>query len=176
MSLVALARAAAVSASMLSAVERGEKAPTVMVLSRIADGLDLPLSVLLGLAEPSTATLLRASDQPVIIEPEGWRRTILTPMITGVSFEWIEVELPAGVAPAAYDAYAPGSHEFVHVLSGELLVDLEHESFRLGDGDTLHFRADTVHRYRNESKEPCVYAVAAIIARARHARNSRAPD
>ena len=43
LTLQELAGAAAVSASMLSSVERGRKAPTIVVLARIADGLGVPL-------------------------------------------------------------------------------------------------------------------------------------
>ncbi len=43
-----LAAAAAVSASMLSSVERGRKAPTIVVLARIADGLGVPLGELIA--------------------------------------------------------------------------------------------------------------------------------
>ena len=47
LTLQELAAAAAVSASMLSSVERGQKAPTIVVLARIADGLGVPLSELI---------------------------------------------------------------------------------------------------------------------------------
>ena len=52
LTLQELAGAAAVSASMLSSVERGRKAPTVVVLARIADGLGVPLGDLIAARRP----------------------------------------------------------------------------------------------------------------------------
>ena len=70
-----LAAAAAVSASMLSSVERGQKAPTIVVLARIADGLGVPLNELIA-GGGSPVIVRRAGQQDVIDEPGGWRREI----------------------------------------------------------------------------------------------------
>jgi transcriptional regulator with XRE-family HTH domain len=74
----ALAKEAGVSVSMLSAIERGEKTPTVVVLSRIADGLGLSLSRLLADLETDRVIVRRAADQDHVAEPGGWHRTVLT--------------------------------------------------------------------------------------------------
>src|SRR2546422_10201339 len=47
LTLQTLADRSGVSVSMLSSVERGAKAPTIVVLDRIADGLGVPLTRLL---------------------------------------------------------------------------------------------------------------------------------
>ncbi len=120
-----LAAAASVSVSMLSAVERGQKAPTVVVLARIADGLRLPLARLIE--EPGEPRLVvrRAAEQDVSVhEPGGWRRVILSPVIPGVNFEWIRSTLPPGCDAGRFPAYAPGSHEFVAVDTGTLRLSL----------------------------------------------------
>src|SRR3989337_885444 len=52
MTLAELAAGAEVSVSMLSSVERGQKAPTVVVLSRIAGGLGIGLADLIADPEP----------------------------------------------------------------------------------------------------------------------------
>ena len=96
MTLQDLAGASSVSVSMLSAVERGQKAATVTVLDRIASGLGISLPELIALAADSGVIVRRAADQDVIDEPGGWRRTILTPVVPGVNFEWIRTTLPAG--------------------------------------------------------------------------------
>lgn len=161
-----LAEAAAVSASMLSSVERGRKAPTIVVLARIADGLAVPLDQLIA-GGGSRVIIRRAGQQDVIDEPAGWRREILTPVIPGVNFEWIRTTLPPGVDPGPFPAYAPGSHEFVLVDSGTLRLTIGPEDFTLHAGDSAYFPADTVHRYASLSSGPCVYYVAALIMRPR---------
>jgi len=166
LTLQELAEAGGVSASMLSSVERGRKAPTIVVLARIADGLGVPLGELIAGAR-SRVVVRRAGQQDVIDEPAGWRREILTPVIPGVNFEWIRTTLPPGVDPGPFPAYAAGSHEFVVVESGTLRLTAGPEDFTLHAGDSLYFPADTMHRYANPGGVPCVYYVAALIMRPR---------
>jgi XRE family transcriptional regulator, regulator of sulfur utilization len=168
MTLQDLARASSVSVSMLSAVERGQKAATVTVLDRIASGLGLSLTALIAAAADSRVILRRAAEQDVISEPGGWQRTILTPVVPGVNFEWIRTVLPAGCDAGWYPAYAPGSHEFVVVDSGMLRLRLDDREIDLSAGDSVYFAADTTHGYANPGTGPCTYHVAAIIMRPRH--------
>jgi XRE family transcriptional regulator, regulator of sulfur utilization len=167
MTLQALADASAVSVSMLSAVERGQKAATVTVLDRIASGLGISLASLIAGAADGTVIVRREGEQDVISEPGGWQRTILTPVVAGVNFEWIRTVLPAGCDAGWYPAYAPGSHEFVVVDSGTLRLRLDDREIDLGAGDSAYFAADTRHGYANPGTSPCTYHVAAIIMRPR---------
>ena len=169
LALSALARDAGVSVSMLSSIERGEKTPTVVVLSRIADGLGLSLSRLLADLETDRVILRRAADQDHVAEPGGWHRTVLTPVVPGVNFEWIRTTLPPGCDAGDFPAYAPGSHEFVAVESGELCLGVGEAEYVLAAGDSLYFPADTTHSYANRTGNPCVYHVAALIMRPRSA-------
>ena len=161
-----LAGAAAVSASMLSSVERGRKAATIVVLARIADGLAVPLTELIA-PGGSRVIVRRAGSQDVIDEPGGWRREILSPVVPGVNFEWIRTTLPPGADPGPFPAYAPGSHEFVLAESGTLRLTIGPEHVTLQAGDSVYFPADTMHRYANPGSTPCVYYVAALIMRPR---------
>ena len=169
LTLQELAEAGAVSASMLSSVERGRKAPTIVVLARIADGLGVPLGELIA-GDVRRVVVRRAGQQDVVDEPAGWRREILTPVIPGVNFEWIRTTLPPGVDPGPFPAYAAGSHEFVVVEAGTLQLTIGSEDFTLHAGDSVYFPADTMHRYANAGGVPCVYDVAALIMRPRGRR------
>jgi len=139
LTLQELAAAGAVSASMLSSVERGRKAPTIVVLARIADGLGVPLDGLI-VGDGSRVIVRRAGQQDVIDEPAGWRREILTPVIPGVNFEWIRTTLPPGVDPGPFPAYAAGSHEFVVVEAGTLQLTIGSEDFALHAGEAGGFQ------------------------------------
>jgi XRE family transcriptional regulator, regulator of sulfur utilization len=167
MTLQDLAHASSVSVSMLSAVERGQKAATVTVLDRIASGLGISLAALIASAAGNGLIVRRAAEQDVIDEPGGWQRTILTPVVAGVNFEWIRTVLPAGCDAGWYPAYAPGSHEFVVVESGILRLRLDDRQIDLGAGDSVYFAADARHGYANPGSGPCTYHVAAIIMRPR---------
>ena len=170
LTLQQLAAAADVSVSMLSSVERGHKAPTILVLARIADGLGVPLAELVTQPEDSRVIVRRAADQDTLDEPGGWRRTILTPVVPGVNFEWIRTALPPGCEAGRFPAYAPGSHEFVVVESGTLRLTLVDRSVDLDAGDSVYFAADVTHAYANPSGVPCTYYVAALIMRPRAAQ------
>jgi XRE family transcriptional regulator, regulator of sulfur utilization len=173
MTLQDLAHASSVSVSMLSAVERGQKAATVTVLDRIASGLGISLAALITTAADSRVIVRRAAEQDVIDEPGGWQRTILTPVVPGVNFEWIRTVLPPGCDPGWYPAYAPGSHEFVAVDRGILRLRLDDREIDLNAGDSVYFAADVRHGYANLGPGPCAYYVAAIIMRPRRPASVR---
>ena len=167
LTLASLAAAASVSPSMLSAVERGQKAPTITVLSRIAEGLGLPVSRLVAVPDEGRLIVRRAGDQEVIDEPGGWQRAILSPVVPGVNFECIRSTLPPGCDPGDFPAYAPGSHEFVVVDGGTLHLTVGDYTVELGVGDSAYFSADAPHRYTNPGSTPCMYHIAALIMRPR---------
>jgi transcriptional regulator with XRE-family HTH domain len=170
MTLAELASATEVSVSMLSSVERGQKAPTVVVLSRIADGLGIGLAEIVNDAEPRRVIVRRAADQDVVDEPGGWRRTIVSPVVPGINLEWIRTTLPGGCDAGEFPAYAPGSHEFVVVDAGTLRLRLGDQVTELFAGDSVYFAADVTHAYANPGSEPCTYHVAALIMRPRGTR------
>jgi transcriptional regulator with XRE-family HTH domain len=162
-----LADRSEVSVSMLSSVERGEKAPTVVVLDRIATGLDIPLVRLVAEPDAERVIVRRAADQDRVDETGGWQRTILTPVVPGVNFEWIRSTLPPGCDAGTFPAYAAGSHEFVAVASGTLTLTVGERELTLSAGDSVYFSADTPHGYANRGQTRCGYHVAALIMRPR---------
>ncbi|WP_327290410.1 helix-turn-helix domain-containing protein [Streptomyces sp. NBC_01198] len=167
LTLQQLAEAADVSVSMLSSVERGQKAPTIVVLARIADGLGVPLVDLVAQPDDTRIIVRRAADQDSIDEPGGWRRTILTPVVPGVNFEWIRTTLPPDCDAGRFPAYAPGSHEYIVVESGTLRLTIDDTSLDLSEGDSAYFAADVTHAYANAGPGPCTYYVAALVMRPR---------
>ncbi|MGN9847167.1 helix-turn-helix domain-containing protein [Nonomuraea sp. H19] len=170
MTLQQLADAADVSVSMLSSVERGHKAPTIVVLARIADGLGVPLAELVAQPEDRRVIVRRAAEQESIDEPGGWHRAVLTPVVPGVNFEWIRTTLPPHCDAGWFPAYAAGSHEYIAVESGSLRLTLGDRSIDLDAGDSLYFAADVEHAYANPGTTPCTYYVAALIMRPRKSR------
>ncbi|WP_280255534.1 helix-turn-helix domain-containing protein [Nocardia wallacei] len=170
LTLQALAELSAVSVSMLSAVERGDKAPTVVVLDRVAAGLGIRLSALVSEPDGERMIVRRAAEQDVVTE-SGWQRTILTPVVPGVNFEWIRSTLPPGSIPGEYPSYAPGSHEFIYVESGAVTLTVDGDRVvELAAGDSIYLAADSTLHYANHADEPCTYYVAALIMRPRSPR------
>jgi transcriptional regulator with XRE-family HTH domain len=162
-----------VSVSMLSSVERGEKAPTVVVLDRIAAGLDVTLPSLVAEDDTDRVIVRRAADQDRAEEPGGWQRTILTPVVPGVNFEWIRSTLPPGCDAGTFPAFAPGSHEFIAVQTGTLTLTIDGRELSLSAGDSVYFAADAPHGYANRGQTRCIYHVAALIMRPRTSGTGR---
>jgi transcriptional regulator with XRE-family HTH domain len=174
LSLDALAARAGVSRSMLSAVERGSKAPTVLVLDRIATGLDTSIARLLGEERAGRVVLLRHADQEVARDRAGWERRILSPVLPGVEFELMRTTIAGGVNAGVFVPHAPGSREYLAVERGSLRLTLDGTGHTLHAGDSIYYAGDCLHGYANPGTRPCVYYLAMDVAGDR--RHVRRPD
>lgn len=145
---------------MISAIERGAKAATVIVLDRIATGLDTSLSRLLEEEDRARVILLRYNRQKVARVASGWERRILSPVLPGVEFELMRTTLGPGVDAGMFLPHAHRSREYVAVEKGTLLLTLDGESHTLNTGDSIYYDGDCVHGFRNPHRVPCVYYLA----------------
>ncbi|MCA2190404.1 helix-turn-helix domain-containing protein [Nonomuraea cavernae] len=160
LSLNELASRSEVSRSMISDIERGTKLPTVLVLARLATALGVTVSRLLGEEQPERVIMLRAAQQPAILDAAGWQRRILSPNLPGVEFEFIRTTVPPGVVIGAFAAHAPGSREYVAVEAGRLTVTLDGVYHTLDTGDALYYAGDCTHAFANPGDVECVYYTA----------------
>src|SRR5260370_7105205 len=87
LSLEDLARKARVSRSMLSAVERGEKAPSVLILDQIATGLGTSIARLLASESEERVVVLRAGDQHRPVDPRSSERRFPSPVLPNLHFD-----------------------------------------------------------------------------------------
>src|SRR5258708_21687048 len=93
LSLDQLAERSGVSVSMLSTVERGQKVPSILVMSQIATALDTSIARLVDEEKAPRIVLTRAAEQRVIREPSGIERRSLSPVLPGVEFELIKMTI-----------------------------------------------------------------------------------
>jgi transcriptional regulator with XRE-family HTH domain len=164
LSLNDLAARAGVSRSMLSAVERGGKAPTVLVLDRIATGLDTSIARLLGEERAGRVILLRHAEQEVARDRAGWERRVLSPVLPGVEFELMRTTIGAGVDAGVFQPHAPGSREYLAVERGTLKLTLDGAVHTLRAGDSIYYAGDCHHAFANPGARPCVYYLAMDVA------------
>jgi transcriptional regulator with XRE-family HTH domain len=164
LSLDALSAKARVSRSMLSAIERGAKAPTVLVLDRVATGLDTSLARLLGEERRATLIVLRHRDQKVARDPSGWERRILSPVLPGVEFEFMRTTLGARVDAGVFLPHAHGSREYVAIESGTLQLTINDTPYHLTAGDSIYYDGDCMHAFANPADVPCVYYLAMDVS------------
>lgn len=156
MSLDDLAQASGVSRAALSQVETCKTNPTVGLLWKIAVGLGVPFADLIG--EPKGATsVLRRGDAQVLRSLDGKLESRpLTPAGASPLVELYELRLASRASHSA-EAHAPGTHEFLVVLTGALRLRLDDESFELAAGDTISFPADRPHTYENPGSSEARY-------------------
>jgi transcriptional regulator with XRE-family HTH domain len=148
MSLDDLARASGVSRAALSQIETCKSNPTVSVLWKVAVGLGVPFAELIG-APRSGAMVLRRNDAQVLRSADGKLESRpLAPAGASPLVELYELRLGARAAHAS-EAHAPGTHELLVVLSGQLKMHVDGETYELGAGDSVAFAADRPHTYEN---------------------------
>lgn len=157
LSVDALARQAGVSRSMVAAVEGGEKAPTVLTLHRIANGLGTNMTRLLGEEIRGDVIVLRQRDQRVARDPAGWERRNLTPVLPDSAFEFMRTTIPAGVDTGVFPPHRPGTREVVAVEAGTLRLTIDGTPWHLASGDSISYRGDVLHQFANPGDVDCVY-------------------
>ena len=158
----ALATRSGVSASMISDTERGTKSPSINVLIALAEALGTTLSDLLNPGEAPRSALVRVlrANQQSVVNENGVRREHFEPAVEGSNLEFLRFVLPPGADTGEMPAHAHGKLEHAHVSAGTVEVFAAGEQIVAKAGDTLIFRADQQHRYRNVGEaEASIYVV-----------------
>lgn len=149
-----LSRAAGVSKSMLSQIEREKTNPTIAVAWRLANALGVGIGELLESENRVTERIrvLEAHELPTLPgDHAGYVLRILGPMELAGNFEWYELTLaPNGVL--ASTPHDPGASEHLTVLQGTIEVDVDGEQKKLKVGATARYQADRPHGIRNAGK------------------------
>lgn len=143
------AEKAGISKSMWGQIERGGANPTVSVLSRIAQGLHVPLELLIENREEPPAELFRA------VDTAGQRlcggKVIvyrLFPFDLQSHSECVQLDI---FISGSYDApeLLPGSRVYITALSGTVEVVSQGQCYRLENRDSLSIPGYVPFRYTN---------------------------
>jgi transcriptional regulator with XRE-family HTH domain len=161
LSLEELSKKAEVSRSMLSAVERGEKIPSVLLLDQIATGLGTSIARLLGEERRDRVVLIRRDEQDTARDPSGWERRVLSPVLPNVEFELMRTTLGPRVNAGAFLPHSVGSREYVAIERGTLKLTLDGQEYLLRKGDSIYYAGNCVHEFENpDPRESCEYYLA----------------
>lgn len=172
MSARALARDVGVSASLISQIETGRTRPSVSTLYAITNVLGVAVEDMFEAQPPDgaadvvqTSSAVAAGGTPPVVAPG--ERDVLT-LDSGVTWERLG-QVPGAHVDFLRITYEPGGTsagagllmrhpgtEYGYVLSGQLVLTLGFEDFRLGVGDAVSFDSTTPHGYRNDGTEPAV--------------------
>lgn len=159
-----LAALSGVSRAMLSNVERGEKSPTLAVIARIARGLDISVSALLGAeGDPHDVVLIRSKQRSTFVDPEtGFERQLLSPSHVNSNVEIVFHRIPAGKSSGEILPYKFSVEKYLVVNEGWLTVYIGDKCYRLNEGDAMYFEVNAPYRFANEGKDTCGYYVVIV--------------
>jgi transcriptional regulator with XRE-family HTH domain len=164
MSLDELAQSSGVSRAALSQVETLKTNPTLGLLWKVAVGLGVPFSELIGAPRGGVA-VLRRSDGQVLRSVDGKLESRpLSPAGASPLVELYELRLAARATHVS-EAHAAGTQELLVVLTGTLRMRVLDEVHELAAGDSIFFAADRPHAYENPGSSEARYHNVIIYGR-----------
>ena len=156
LSLQQLSDRSDVSPAAIHKVEQGNMVPTITTLLKLAAALERPVAYFVEEDETaSTHMVVTRSDE----------RKALYTSHTGIDLQGISGPYGQFFVAAAVAEVEPGAssgdqslrhagEELILVLAGSLEIEVDDRTVRLGAGDSVHFRTDREHRWRNPTKRP----------------------
>lgn len=152
LTLDAAAEATGVSRSMLAQIEKGDVNPTISVLWKIANGYKVSFTSLVE-RESEQIYVLRRGDTEVLQEDGGrYLNYPIFPFDERTLFETYRIVIePEGRLTA--EPHLNGSEEYITVFSGQVEITAAGKSVLLAEGDSIRFRANVPHAYRNAGAE-----------------------
>jgi transcriptional regulator with XRE-family HTH domain len=153
MTLDDLSRAAGVSKSMLSEIERDKANPTIAVAWRLTNALGVSLDSLFAPPRPPEAIAVSGPHEiPTLSGHEAkYQLRVWGPIELAGKFEWYELTLLPGGALVS-NAHEPGTREHLTVLHGSIEIEAAGATKRLKVADTARYVADEPHAIRNAGK------------------------
>jgi transcriptional regulator with XRE-family HTH domain len=153
MTLDDLSRAAGVSKSMLSEIERDKANPTIAVAWRLTNALGVSLDSLLAPQKtPEAIAVSGPHEIPTLNGHEAkYQLRVWGPIELAGKFEWYELTLQPNGALVS-NAHEPATREHLTVLQGSIEVEAAGITKRLKAGDTARYVADEPHAIRNAGK------------------------
>ena len=157
-SLQALADRAEVSAATIHKIEQSGMVPTITTLLKIAAALNRPVAHFVDEGEhDDRLTVFTPGDtkRPIYTSHEG----ITLSGITGPYGDFSVAAAIATVIPGGSSGTRPMQHpgeELIYLLSGIFEVTVAGTVHTLRPGDSLHFRTQQQHSWRNPGDEDAV--------------------
>lgn len=153
LSLEQVGARADVASGLLSQLERGMGNPSFLTIAKIAYALEVPISTFFevdGRAEIVVRRDQRKRLSVPAVSDKGLVYELLTPDLNR-ALEMVWVETPPGQSTEERPFQHQGEECGV-VLEGTLEVRLGGETYLLEAGDSIAYRSNTPHSYRNPGR------------------------
>lgn len=153
-SLDELSGRSSVSKGMLVQIEAARTNPSVGTLARIADAFGVTVARLLQPTADQSVHLSDLQDAPIL-----WRggRGGMGRLLRGLADpSFVELWDWRFAPHERYESeeHQPGTREMAHVLIGEIVITVDGVDHTVQTGQTLDFRGDRAHGYRNATESP----------------------
>ncbi|MBQ7170298.1 MAG: helix-turn-helix transcriptional regulator [Synergistaceae bacterium] len=137
-----------VSKSMLSDIERGRKCPTVAVLYKICEGINVSLPFLLK-APDKIVEVVKSQD---LIRKGEFDVQQLFRYDIQTSMEITKSRIEPG-REVTTDSHGPNVWEYIMVIDGVFTLILDGEEYELRRGEAVKFLANRKHTYANRTDQ-----------------------
>jgi transcriptional regulator with XRE-family HTH domain len=141
-----------------ASLESGAANPTLAVLSKAAAALQVSIEELVG-APRSEARLYRAAEVRERKRQGARLRPLLPETIPGLDISRMKLA-PGGSMVGI--PHTPGTREYLSCQSGRVELSAAGRQWRLEAGDTLVFRGDQRHAYRNPDRDSPASAISVV--------------
>jgi transcriptional regulator with XRE-family HTH domain len=143
-----VSEAASISISFLSEIERDKANPSMSVLKRIGNALQINFRDLL--ADDERSLVIRKNERKPLVQSEGSRITWYA-LSQGNSNKMGPLlgELEEGGSSGEISVGHSEGEEFTFVVSGRLEIIVGNDRYVLEEGDSIYYDATIPHRYKN---------------------------
>ncbi len=148
MTVSELAKAAGLSAGMLSKIENGLTSPSLATLQALSHALQVPVTALFRRYEEAREVSHVKSGEGLTIERRGTRAGHQYQLLGHVTGKRLIVEPYLITLTETSDVFPLFQHaglEFIHMLEGVVGYRHADRTYRLEPGDSLYFDADAPH-------------------------------
>jgi transcriptional regulator with XRE-family HTH domain len=140
-----IAKAAGIPRATWTHLESGAANPTLAVLVKVANALQVRLDELLA-APRQSARHLKADQLPTRQKGQVSIRKLLPESLPGLDLE--RMVLPPGARMPGVP-HTPGTREYLTCERGSVELAVAGERYTLAEGDVVTFRGDQRHGYHN---------------------------
>jgi transcriptional regulator with XRE-family HTH domain len=147
MSIEDLSRKTSVSSVTISNIEKGVYSPKLSTILEIAQALDTTIMFLVeDVEEPQIFKIEK--DKQRFVSKKGVTLHDFGHVIVDRRVSVYIMEMKDGAVTEEHDSF--DGNEFIHLLSGEIVVEIEDRTERLAEGDSLYFHGSYRHMIKAE--------------------------
>ncbi|MCC8025933.1 MAG: XRE family transcriptional regulator [Clostridium sp.] len=148
LSMDELSKLSGVSKSMLAQIERGEGNPTISTLWKLSNGMKVPFDAL-TVRPKSPYEIVKTSElQPLLEDGGRVRNYSVFPDDENRRFAVYYLELEEGSYWES-EPHLKGTTEFITIFAGCIEINTGGQRFMVSEGESIRFKADTLHSYKN---------------------------